>query len=307
MDQNLSLYEVFYTVAKAGNISLAAKEMYISQPAVSKSIKKLEENLETTLFLRNSRGVTLTDEGKELYRHIKIAFDSISTGEETLKNIHELGIGHVKIGVSSTLCKYILLPFLKEFVEQYPHIQITIRCQSTIHTLQLLEQNEIDIGLIGKPEENKNLVCYPLGEIEDVFVSTKSYLKNLILREKNETSDVFPSHKNVDYFKLGTVLLLDKENLTRRYIDHYLSLNMIEVNHILEVTDMDLLVEFSKIGLGIGCVIKEFVKEDLDKGNLVEIPLLKPIKKREICFAHLEKYALSSSAKTFLGFCLGGE
>ena len=118
MDQNLSLYKVFYTVANTGNISKAATELFISQPAISKSIRKLEQSLDVTLFSRNSRGVQLTEEGELLYDYVQRAFYALQTGEERLKKINELGIGHLHIGVSSTLCKYMLLPYLKEFIAQ---------------------------------------------------------------------------------------------------------------------------------------------------------------------------------------------
>ena len=113
MNQNLSSYRIFYTVANAGNISKAAKELYISQPAISKSIQKLEESLECKLFSRSSRGVALTDEGALLYSHVKEAFETLTQGEEQLKRSIELGVGHIRIGVSSTLCKFMLLPYLK--------------------------------------------------------------------------------------------------------------------------------------------------------------------------------------------------
>ncbi len=151
MDQNLSLYKVFYTVANAGNISKAAAELFISQPAISKSIRKLEQSLDVTLFSRNSRGVQLTEEGEVLYDYVQRAFYALQTGEAQLKKINDLGIGHLHIGVSTTLCKYMLLPYLKEFVAAHPHIRITIDCQSTNHTLHLLKENKIDLGLIGRP------------------------------------------------------------------------------------------------------------------------------------------------------------
>ena len=113
MNQTLSQYKVFYTVAETGSISRAARELYISQPAISKSIGKLEEALGTRLFARSSRGVTLTEEGTLLYGHVKSAFESISRAEDELSRIREFGIGHIRIGVSTTLCKYILLPYLK--------------------------------------------------------------------------------------------------------------------------------------------------------------------------------------------------
>ena len=173
MNQNLSSYWIFYTVANAGNISKAAKELYISQPAISKSIQKLEESLNCKLFSRSSRGVVLTTEGNLLYGHVKDAFETLGAGEEKLKRSIELGVGHINIGVSATLCKYMLMPYLKEFIKRNPHISISISCQSTNETLRLLDDNKIDIGLIGKPASLKNINFYYLDNIKDVFVANK--------------------------------------------------------------------------------------------------------------------------------------
>lgn len=155
MEQNLSSYRIFYVVAEKGNISKAAKELYISQPAISKSIQKLEDNLGIRLFDRSSRGVTLTLEGELLYTYVKSAFETLTLGEDRLRRSIALGIGNLSIGASSTLCKYVLLPYLKEFIRQYPHINISIACHSTNHTLKLLEEDKLDIGLIGKPKIQK--------------------------------------------------------------------------------------------------------------------------------------------------------
>ena len=135
MEQHLSQYRIFYEVARCGNISRAAKELYISQPAISKAISKLESNLETVLFLRNSRGVTLTEEGEYLYEQIKTAFICIQNGEERIKKMNELGVGHLTIGVSTTLCKFLLLPSLSKFKKENPHIKIKIMCQTSSETL----------------------------------------------------------------------------------------------------------------------------------------------------------------------------
>ena len=105
MDQNLSQYRIFYAVAKAGNISRAAKELYISQPAISKSISKLEDSLNTVLFTRNSRGVQLTDEGQVLFEHTRDAFEELAKGEQELKRIREFNMGHIRIGVSMAKMK----------------------------------------------------------------------------------------------------------------------------------------------------------------------------------------------------------
>lgn len=259
MEQNLSLYYIFHTVAEKGNISLAAKELFISQPAISKSIQKLEANLNTTLFKRTSRGVSLTQEGELLYKHTSEAFHALKKGEETLARNQMLGISQLRIGVSHTLCKYILLPYLQKFVQHYPHVRISISCQSTYQTLTLLEERKIDIGLIGEPHNPKGLYFQPLQRIHDTLVAAPSYLENLKMRSDSE-----------NIYQSATFMMLDEENISRQYVNQVLWEYHIEPEHILEVTSMDLLIEFAKIGLGVGCVIREFVKQELDNQELIE-------------------------------------
>lgn len=145
MEENLSLYHIFYVTAREGNISRAARELFISQPAISKAIRKLEENLETVLFIRTSRGVTLTREGELLYRHVSQAFDALEAGEAQLERNRKLGVSQLRIGASITLCRYLLLPRLQHFVQEHPHVKVSITCQSTFQTLSLLDENKIDI------------------------------------------------------------------------------------------------------------------------------------------------------------------
>ena len=295
MNQNLSSYKIFYTVANTGNISKAAKELYISQPAISKSIQKLEESIGARLFERSSRGVTLTDAGELLYTHVKSAFETLTLGEDKLRRSIELGVGHLTIGVSSTLCKYVLLPYLKEFIKQYPHINISISCQSTNQTLKLLEEGKLDVGLIGKPYILKNIDFYGLHEIEDIFVATRNYLHNLSIR----------GIRKDQILQNATLMLLDKENMTRQYIDDYFQRNHISLQDIIEVSNMDLVIEMAKVSLGVGCVIKEFVREELENGTLVEIPLGIPIHKREIGFAYNRDVKVSESLEKFVAFYEG--
>ena len=292
MEQHLSQYRIFYEVARCGNISRAAKELYISQPAISKAIGKLEESLGTRLFLRNSRGVQLTPEGNVLFQHVAAAFDSLSRGEKELKRIHDFHIGQLKIGVSNTLCKYVLLPYLKSFVEKYPHVNITIESQSTAHTLEMLEARKIDIGLVAEPRARRGLNFTPVMEIHDGFVCTPAYMENLTLREGPAP----------DIFKTGNIMLLDRSNMSRKHLDTYLSDRDIEVIQLLEVTDMALLIEFARIGLGIACVILDFVSDDLKNGTLMEVPLDAPIPRRVIGFA-CPPQDQSQTLREFLAFC----
>lgn len=272
--ENLTLYKIFHTVAKTGNISKAAKELYISQPAISKSIQKLETQLHTILFKRSSRGVSLTQEGKLLSQYVDNAFSSLQTGEELLSHNRSLGISQLRIGVSTTLCKYILLPHLQNYIQKYPHVKLTITCQPTYQTLNLLEENKIDLGLVGKTQNLKNLYFQPFHSVQDTFVATRQYLENLSLR--SETANLFSS---------ATFMMLDEENITRQSVNRTLQDRGITLKNVLEITTMDLLIEFAKIGLGIACVIREFVQEELAQGLLQEVDLGLKFPKRTVGFA----------------------
>lgn len=295
MDGNLSLYRIFAVVAETGSISGAAKKLFISQPAISKTIANLESELQTTLFIRNSRGVTLTDEGQLLYSHVSDAFRSIEAGEAELKRFKDMGIGHLTIGVSTTLCRYRLLPYLKPFVEQYPHISINIISQSTNQTLELLSDGAIDIGLIARQQQMRQIEFVSLGAIEDVFVATPNYLNYLQMRRQTE---------GLDILNTGTLMLLDKRNATRQFIDYFLEEHHIHAANLIETTTMDLLIEFARTGLGIACVIKDFIKDDLKNGTLVEIPIHQRIHHREIGFAWMKNKPPQRSLDTFIDFIL---
>ena len=295
MEHNLNLYHIFYTVARCGNISAAANQLFISQPAISKSISRLEQNLGVALFTRSSRGVSLTMEGEILFRQAETAFTAIREGEDQLRRAGELGMGHLSIGVSTTLCRYVLLPWLRSFIHENPHIRISISCQSSYQTIRALENGDIDLGLIGEPARYGKLHFYPLQEIQDIFVATDSYLENLKKRMRINHPG---SHASI--YSHATLLLLDRNNLTRQYVDNYLSPEILENDRIIEVTTMDLLIEFARIDMGIACVISDFVKEDLESGKLIRLPAPIPVPKRKIGFACGKNGSANRSAADFL-------
>lgn len=295
MEQHLSLYRIFYTVANTGNISQAAKQLYNSQPAISKSISRLEESLGIVLFSRSSRGVTMTEEGRILYEHVRTAFEAIDAGEEQIRRMTTLNIGSLHIGASNTLCKFVLLPYLQSFIEAYPHIKILIFCLSSNQTLTQMDSGKIDIGLVAHPGSLRTLDFYSLGTIQDIFVASPAYLKNLDLKPEE-------IHSGRQLFERATLMLLDKQNMTRQYIDDYLTTNHLQTHHTIETTSMELLIEFAKIGLGVGCVIKEFVLEELKNGQLIEIPLDIPIHQREIGFTYIKKRQQEKAVRHFIEF-----
>ncbi len=282
---NLNLYHIFYQTAKAGNISLAAKQLYVSQPAVSKSIAKLEDSLGTTLFYRSSRGVKLTPEGTLLMEQLTHAFTAISYGEEQLRKIHDLGISQITIGVSATLCKYVLLPYLQQYIHDNPHIKISISCQSTTETINGLSDGSLDIGLIGETNGLHELSFMPVMEVQDRFVTTERYLNNLCVRLGISVPELYAYYEapaDSRIWQDAAFLMLNRENISRRYIDSCLQQSQIQLTQIIETSTMDLLIEFAKIDMGIACVIENFVHKELDERSLISLPLPLSIPPRKI-------------------------
>lgn len=301
MEHNLNLYHVFYEVANCRNFSIAAGKMYISQPAVSKAVSKLEENLNVILFHRSSKGVTLTHEGELLYRYVEQAMYSLRSGEEQLKASASQKVSQLSIGVSTTLCKYVLLPVLKNFMAENPNIKITISCQSTYDTISALQEGSIDIGLVGLPSklnpEAGNMVTYlPLKTIDDVFVATESYLTPFAKYKAN-------FQEKEDFFQEAAFIMLDKENISRKHVDNFLAENHISLSNVIEVNNMDLSIEFAKAGLGIACIISDFVKNDLKNGTLREVKLGHRIPKRQIGFAYLSKVPVLGVMDKLIQYC----
>lgn len=289
-ESNLNRYRLFCAVAECESISKAAELNYISQPAISKAITKMEESLGTVLFNRNHRGVTLTDEGKVFYDELKSAFDIIKAGEDKLRSINELGIGRLRLGASSVLCKAMLLPYLKGFINENPHIKITIECQSSSRIHKMLMDGIIDVGLMVKPDNMTEMSFISLGEIEDIFAATPNYLDNLALRNES------------DIFENANIMLLDSENVSRHHVDKFFKENNIEPKHILEVSNMDMLIEFTKIGMGVSCVVKQFVEKEIECGELREIPLNSKINTREVGLAFIKTSRLNATMQKFIDY-----
>lgn len=268
---NLTRYKIFLAVAECKSISKAAAQLYISQPAVSITVKKLEENLNTTLFFRKSKGVELTENGRKLYESTKRAFQILVDTEERLK--HSQSTGYLRIAASNVLCKHFLMPYLKEFTGRYPNTDLSITCTSSSAASSMVEQGSIDLALVAKPENPGTAVYHSLGVIEYIFVCTPAY------RDKLNCG-------NDQIFEQGNIMLLDQDNVSRRHLNSYYAQNKITPLHILEVNEMDLLIEFAKMGIGVSCVVKQFVEQELQEGSLIEIALSKPISPREIGFLY---------------------
>lgn len=287
---DLNLYKVFFIVAKCKNISHASEILYVSQPAVSKSIKTLENYLNIKLFTRSSKGVALTPEGEILFNHIKNAFHEFSLGEHILDKLKNKEMGNINIGVSTTIGKSYFLPKFQEFIKEYSDFKVKIINRPTLDTIKLIEEEKLDLGIIGATSYEIDLEFIKLKEIHDILVASNNYLEKLNFENPK------------DIFNKGSFMLLENPNTTREHIDNYFSSQNLCITPDIEASNMDFLIECAKIGLGITSVIKEFLHNELDNNTLFEIPLEHPIPPRYIGVIYKNSSNLSIAAKTLIDF-----
>ncbi|QJA08942.1 LysR family transcriptional regulator [Romboutsia sp. CE17] len=288
MVTKLDLYKVFLQVGKRKSFSKAAKELYMTQPAVSQAIMQLERELDTRLFNRTPRGVSLTNEGSLLFEYINSAINLINTGEEKILEFKDLAVGELKIGVGDTISKYFLLPYLEDFHNKYPNLKFKIINGTTLELCALIKSGEIDIAICNLPVDDYSLEVIPCRDVRDIFVCGDKY-KDLA-KYKISLQEI------VKY----PLIFLEPSSNSRKYVEKFMLSKGIEISPEFELGSFDLLLEFAKINLGIACVVKEFSKDYLEKEVLYEINLLEEIPKRSIGVCYLKSVPLSLASTKFV-------
>lgn len=268
MNIDYELYRIFYIVAKNGNITRASKELLISEPAVSKSIKNLEGYLGAPLFTRTKKGVNLTTEGITLYEYISKGIEYFKSGEAKFNELINLESGTIRIGINTTLTKEFLMPYLETFHKLYPNINIEIRTNLTSELKSMLKDGLIDMHILNLTnEETKNdFNIIKCKTITDCFVSNKPIKEKISIKELNN----YP------------LILQDKNSNTRKFLDDFANKYEITLKPKIEIGSYYLVSEFSHIGLGIGYVTKDYIKNNLDNKELFIVPIKEKIPSREI-------------------------
>lgn len=290
MNIDFELYRIFYEVANYGNITKASMHLNISQPAISKSIKNLENQLGGSLFIRTKKGVVLTEEGKELYYYIKQAIEFISNGENKFTDLINLKTGCIKIGTSTTLAKEFLLPYLEIFHDKYSSIDIKIITGVSNELLSKLKYGLIDILFL-----NLNNDSY-----ESDLDITKCKVVNdcFVVGEKNkEIKDKIIKMKDINSYPL---ILQAKGSNTRKFLDDFMKENNILLKPSIELTSYSLVVDLTKIGFGIGYVTKEYAKNLLDRELLYELKTDIKIPSRYIGYVLSKNHIPSFSTKKLI-------
>ena len=290
MSVKLELYRVFKEVAEVGNITAAAQALYISQSAVSQSIKQLERDLQTRLFARNSRGVSLTAEGQMLYEYVRSAMGLLETGEEKLSQTRELQMGQLTIGASDTVTSQFLLPYLDEFHQRHPAIHIQIVSGRSHKVLGLLRSGKVDIAFASTPTDMTSLEAHPCFPTHSIFVAGNDYPCDFDHVYSLEEISAFP------------LILLERKASSRLYLERFFLQNGLRLNPEIELGARSLLVDLAAIGFGVAGVTEEFVTRELDSGRLRRLKTSFQIPPRSVDMCMLRDVPQTAAAQRFTEF-----
>lgn len=244
MDINYELYRVFYHVATTLSFSEASKQLFISQSAVSQSIKVLEKKLDQPLFIRSTKKVQLTPEGEILLKHVEPAMNLIRKGEAQLLEAHSLKGGQLRIGASDTICRYYLVPYLKRFHQEFPGVHIKVTNHTSIDCAKALENGEVDFIVVNFPNSalTGDLETRTIYEFHDVFIANP---------------DAFPlMDQKLTFAQLlkQPIMMLDRRSTTSEFLHHIFQKNQLDLVPEIELSSNDLLIDLARIGLGIAFV-----------------------------------------------------
>ena len=287
MAVKLELYRVFKEVAETGNISLAAKNLYISQSAVSQSIKQLETALQARLFARSPRGVSLTWEGQMLYQYVRNALGLLATGEDKLSQAQQLLLGTLTIGASDTVTSFFLTPYLETFHHQHPGIRLKIVSGRSAKVLSMLKSGAVDIAFASSPSDS-SLTTWSCFATHSIFVAGGGY--------GCDFDHVYTRQEIADF----PLILLERKASSRVFLEQYFLQSGITLTPEIELSSRSLLVSLAKIGLGVAGVTREFVQDALDSGEIRQLRTDFTIPARSVDMCTLREVSPTAAASAFM-------
>lgn len=287
MNVDLELYKVFYVVAKNKHMTRASEELYISQPAISQSIKKLEDQLGGTLFLRSNKGMELTEEGKMFYEYVKGALELIGNAENEFTSFKDLSKGEIKVGCSTTLTKLILMDALENFHKDYPNININIVNGLTSNLINDLKLGKLDFVIFNESNvKENNLYLEKIKELKQGFVYNPDYYTDNV--------------KTFSDLNKLPLILQNGESNSRKLLDYIALQEHVKLIPRMEVVSQELISEFANIGLGVGFVIIDLANRNFK--NLKELEINKTIPNINVYLALNKSVLLTFASKKFLEY-----
>ena len=288
MDINYELYKVFYYVATTLSFSEASKQLFISQSAVSQSIKALEKKLEQTLFIRSTKKVQLTPEGEILLRHVEPAMNLIKRGEAQIMDSVSTG-GQIRIGASDTICRSFLVPYLEKFHKDFPNIHIKVTNQTSLKCVDLLEAGQVDLIVTNYPNTNLgNLATVKkIKEFKDMFIANNDFKE---LKGRKLSFKELLNHP---------ILMLDRKSTTSEFLHSLFQQQQLDLVPEIELSSNDLLIDLARIGLGIAFIPDYCVPKSK---NLFVVDTEYELPRRQLVVAHNEHVPTSKATLEFLKY-----
>ncbi len=288
---NLELYRVFYTVAKCGSLTKAAEELYISQPAVSQAIKQLENQLGGQLFNRTHKGMELSETGgKQIFKTVEQALKLFEEAENKYAELKDTATGIVRICASDTVSTHFLLPYIKEYHEKYPAVNLILQNCTSNETIELLKSNKGDVGFVNLPIDDSEInLTATVMQLHDTFVASQKFVEL--------TEGIIDLKRLQDY----PLLMLELSTATRQAIVSFAHSQGIHLHPEIELASLELMTELAKNGIGIACIPREFVRHELDEeGSLKEIITSPALPTRAIGLALPKNENMTFAVKEFI-------
>ncbi|NHN29719.1 LysR family transcriptional regulator [Paenibacillus agricola] len=284
---SMDFYKVFYYTVKAGSITGAAQQLFITQPSASYAIKQLEEQLGVRLLLRKAKGVEMTEEGSTLFHYVEQAYGLLLAGERKISEMKTFMAGTIRLGASDSLCKYFLFPFLDKFHKAHPSVRICLSHGKTEHILQRLRDGEIDCGIAHLPVDER-LHVQMTRPVQDCFVAGPEY------------AHLAGAPITLQELVRQPFVMLSAQSRSRAFFHALLQTYGLDIVPDIELGSVDLLIDFVRKGMGISLITREFVLEDLAAGTLVELDIVEPIPARSIGVVTIPNGDLSQAAAFFV-------
>lgn len=283
---NLNSLKIFLEVANSKSFLDASNRLFLSQPAVSKSMSKLEEDLGVLLFYRDNKGIELTPSGEILYKYLKDIKDLLLSCERVISAMNDINEGRIVIGVRSHIVRNYLMNKIDRFRVKYSKIVIELIDLSTSALIEKLEERKLDFIVDSSPIETlyNNIEIKPICSLSTCFIKSKN--NNKII-------------KNINELVKENLIMPGIRSSIRKNLEDCLYKNEIEINPVMEFETEELIIDGVRRGLGIGYVVKPAVKYLVDANILEYIELEEELPKMEINLVYIDNY-LTNIAKLFI-------
>lgn len=285
MNTDYNLYKIFLYLFEERSISKTANRLYVSQPAISYSLKELESQLGYTLFYRNSKGIEPTLEAKELYSYISTAFNILNDAEEHLKNLNNLNIGCIRVGTTAQIGVFYLSKYIAEFRKLYPGIKFEIICKSTADMVEMLETRKLDIIVDTLPINSK----------KNVTKVTLSKLHNCFAYNKKTMNDV--KVKSVEDLENYPLILPSETSSIRLKLDEYMESQNIKLNSVLESSATEIMLEMVRNGSGIGYFVENVIDSQSDKSDFQVLSFDNSLPAVDVCCVYIADFLTMATGK----------